>query len=90
MATANEQLRILGSQAAGYKGVVHGDTADGAIDIEFPDIYSASMFGHIMTGDDEMFGKYLLSADIRDGMFVTSLTQPVTLTVYLNPEYDYS
>lgn len=83
--TSEEMLRVLRLQARGYKGWVHGDDPTGVVDIEFPSIHHASTFADTMLHVDEMFGAYLLSARLRDP--VTSLFEPVTLIVTVNPDY---
>lgn len=69
-------LDMVKSQAERYQGSVHGDTATGEIDVEFPTVYVATLFATDMTA---ALGWKM---DIREGDTVTSLDSPVVLTVF--------
>lgn len=59
--------------ARGFRGTVHGDTADGEVDIEFPDARHAASFAHHVAP--------CWIAKLRKGDAITDLDSWVTLTV---------
>lgn len=69
-------LESVTLHAEKYRGTVHGDTATGEIDVEFPTVHIAAMFAADMRA---ALGWHI---DIREGDTVTSLDSPVVLTVF--------
>lgn len=63
----------------GYGGIVHGNTATGEIDVQFPDAESATAF---RSGSAEALE--FASAKLRAGDTITDLDAPVVLTLKWN------
>jgi len=63
--------------------VIEGDY--GSSVITFPNVYSASMFAHMMLLDDDLTGPAALQADLMGA--VRSLIQDARIVIKWNPDY---
>ena|GEM_PF-3799480 len=74
--------------AKGYRATVITTVIEGEYGssvITFPNVYSASMFAHMMLLPDELTGPAALQADLMGA--VRSLTEQVRLVIKWNPAY---
>lgn len=69
------------------RAAIHGDDANGNWDIEFPNVGYAARFAEDVTRSDDFNTAVCESVVLRDT--VTTLDQPCTLTVRLNPEFKW-